>query len=73
MKKPSLITREEIVVQTHGGPTIQVSTLSAQVAGDENHALIEIGYESILLNHGDIDSLVKALTAAKLLNEIHYS
>lgn len=73
MKKPLLVTREEIVVQTHGGPTIQVSTLSSQVAGDENHALIEIGYESILLNHGDIDSLIKALTAVKLLNEIHYS
>lgn len=73
MKKPLLITREEIVIQTHGGPTIQVSTLTAQAAGDENHALIEIGYESILLNHRDIDSLVKALTAAKLLNEIHYS
>lgn len=73
MKKPLIVTREEIAVQTHGGPTIQVSTLSAQVAGDENHALIEVGFEIILLNHGDIDSLIKALTAVKLLNEIHYS
>lgn len=63
--------REEISVQTHGGPVVFVMTLNTELGMGTDLVLLDVNDESVLLNHEDIDRLIKALTAAKLLNEIH--
>lgn len=66
-----LMGREEISVQTHGGPVVFVMTLNTELGMGADLVLLDVNDESVLLNKEDIDRLIKALTAAKLLNEIH--
>lgn len=71
MKKEELMSRDEIAVQTHGGPVVFVTTLNTTLGDETKLTLLDVNDESVLLDHEDIDRLIKALTAAKLLNEIH--
>lgn len=74
MNKYSLITKDVIAFDTHGGKGIAVNTLEPPQSEEEESAvLLELGEEYAFLNHSDIDNLIKALTAAKLLNEIRDS
>lgn len=66
-----LMGRDEISVQTHGGPVVFVSTLTNELGMETDLVLLDVNDESVLLDRLDVDRLIKALTAAKLLNEIH--
>lgn len=71
MKTNELMGREEIAVQTYGGPVVFVSTLTNELGMETDLVMLDVNDESVLLDRLDIDRLIKALTAAKLLNEIH--
>lgn len=74
MNKYRLITKDVIAFDTYGGKGITVNTLEPPQSEEEESAvLLEVGKEYAFLNHDDIDNLIKALTAAKLLNEIRNS
>ncbi|WP_214687139.1 hypothetical protein [Exiguobacterium sp. s163] len=74
MNKHTLITKEKIAFDTYGGKEVVINTLEPPQSEEEESAvLLELGEEYAFLNHGDIDNLIKALTTAKLLNEIRDS
>lgn len=71
MKMEELMSRDEIAVQTHAGPVVFVTTLSTALGDETKLTLLDVNDNAVLLDQQDIDRLIKALTAAKLLNEIH--